>query len=362
MKSILSISIASIAATVATSATLVLTGANTLAVAVTVAAQEAPYHLVKEIPVDGDTGWDYLSVDDAAHRLYLSHGTKVVVIDTQTDAIVGTIEDTPGVHGLAVAADLGLGYTSNGRENTASIVDLATLKTLQKVQTGANPDAILYEPGRHEVYTFNGRGQSATVFDARTGAIVATVPLGGKPESGAADPAAGKVYVNLEDKNAIAVIDTATHALTTTWPIAPGEEASGMAIDLVHHRLFIGCHNKLMLMIDSTNGRVAGQAPIGSGVDSNWFDAKTGLAFSSNGDGTVTIAHEEAPGTLRVVQTLQTRRGARTMALDPATHRIYLAATEYEPQPAGSTERPKAKPGAFRVLVYEMRGLSLPSR
>jgi DNA-binding beta-propeller fold protein YncE len=326
-----------------------------LAGAAGLAAQDGPYHLVKEIPVEGDTGWDYLSVDAAAHRLYLSHGIKVVVIDTQTDAVVGTIEDTPGVHGFAVAADLGRGFTSNGRENTSSIVDLSTLKTLQKAQTGANPDAILYEPGRHEVYTFNGRGQSATVFDAKTGAIVATVPLGAKPESGVADPAAGKVYVNLEDKNAIAVLDTATHTVTATWPIAPGEEASGMAVDLAHHRLFIGCHNKMMLMIDSTNGHVVSQVPIGTGVDANWFDAKTALAFSSNGDGTVTIAHEDKPDTLRVVQTLQTRRGARTMALDPSTHRIYLAATEYEPQPAGSTERPKAKAGAFRVLVYEMR-------
>jgi DNA-binding beta-propeller fold protein YncE len=314
------------------------------------------YHLVTAIPISGDTGWDYLSVDAPAHRLYVSHGVQVVVIDTQSNKVVGTIDDTPGVHGFAIADDLGRGFTSNGRENTSTIVDLKTLKPIQKVTTGGNPDAILYEPGRHEVYTFNGRGQSATVFDAKSGNVVATVPLGGKPETGAADPKAGKVYVNIEDKNEIKVIDTATHTVSATWPIAPGEEASGMAIDLAHHRIFIGCHNKLMLMIDSTNGKVVGQVPIGAGVDSNWFDPGTDLAYSSNGEGNVTIAHEDSPAKLTVVETLTTTRGARTMALDPSTRRIYLSAADYEPQAAGATGRPKMKPGTFRVLVYETGG------
>src|SRR6266849_5470965 len=310
--------------------------------------QDGPYRFMKEIPIGGDGGWDYLSVDPAAHRLYVSHGTRVVVIDTQANKLAGEIADTPGVHGFAIAADLGRGFSSNGRENKASIVDLKTLKTIQKVDTGENPDAILYEPGRHEVYAMNGRGKSATVFDAGSGKVVATIPLEGKPEFAQADPRAGKVYVNIEDLNAIKVIDTATHKVTATWPIAPGESATGMAIDVERHRLFIGCDNKLMLMIDNTDGKVVYSVPIGEGVDSNWYDPGTKLAFSSNGEaGTVTIAREESPAVLKVIQTLKTKRGARTMALDPATHNIYLAVTNYEPQAPGSKDRPKAIAGTF---------------
>jgi DNA-binding beta-propeller fold protein YncE len=319
--------------------------------------QEGPYRFSREIPIGGEGGWDYLSVDPAAHRLYVAHATKVVVIDTQALKVAGEIADTPGVHGFAIASDLGRGFASNGKENTSSIVDLKTLKTIQKVDTGENPDAILYEPGRHEVYAFNGKGKSATVFDAQSGKIVATIPLEGKPESAQADATAGKVYVNIEDLSAIKVIDTATHRVSATWPIAPGEAATGMAIDLEHHRLFIGCDNKLMLMIDTTNGKVAYSVPIGEGVDSNWYDPATKLAFASNGDsGTVTIAREETPAVVKVIQTLKTTKGARTMALDPSTHTIYLAATDYEPHPAGSKERPKAKAGTFKVLVYHMSG------
>ena len=318
-------------------------------------AQEGPYRLTREILVGGEGGWDYLSVDAAAHRLYVSHATKIVVIDTQANKVVGEIADTPGVHGFAVAAELGRGFSSNGRENKVSIVDLKTLKTIQKVDTGENPDAIMYEPARKEVYAFNGRGKSATVIDAQGGNVIATIPLEGKPEFAQADSKAGKVYVNIEDQNAIKVIDTAKHAVTATWPIAPGEAASGMAFDLDNHRLFIGCENKLMLMIDSNSGNVVYSVPIGEGVDANSFDPGTKLAFSSNGGaGTVTVAHEESPSVLKVVQTLKTARGARTMTLDPVTHTIYLAATDYEPQAPGSKERPKAVPGTFRILVYQM--------
>ncbi len=318
--------------------------------------QDGPYHAGKEIAIGGEGGWDYLSIDPAAHRLYVSHATHVVVIDTQANKVVGDIPDTPGVHGFAIAADLGRGFSSNGRENKASIVDLKTLKLIQKVDTGQNPDAILYEPARHEVYTMNGRGKSATVIDAQSGKVVATIPLEGKPESAQADSKAGRVYVNIEDMNAIQVIDTATHKVTATWPIAPGEAATGMAFDPATHRLFIGCDNKLMLMIDSTNGKVVYSVPVGEGVDSTWFDPATKLAFTSNGEsGTVTVVREESPTVLKVVQTLKTHAGARTMALDPSTHTIYLAATDYEPQPAAAKGRPKAVVGTFRVLTYQMK-------
>jgi DNA-binding beta-propeller fold protein YncE len=324
-----------------------------LAAASPARAQEL-YKFSKEIAVGGEGGWDYLSIDAPAHRLYVAHATKVVVIDTQAGKVVGEIPDTPGVHGFAIAADLGRGFSSNGRENKVSIVDLKTLKLIQKVDTGENPDAILYEPSKKEVWAFNGRGKSATVIDAQSGKVVATIPLEGKPETGQADPKAGKVYVNMEDLNVVKEMDIATHKVTATWPIAPGEGATGLAFDAATHRLFVAC-DKYMVMMDSTNGKVVYTVPAGEGVDAAAFDPGTKLAFASAGEtGIVTIAHEDSASLLKVVQTLKTRQGARTMTLDPLTHAIYLATTDYEPRPAGSKERPKAVAGTFRVLVYTM--------
>ena len=328
-------------------------------VATPLRAADGPYHFLKEIPVGGEGGWDCLSVDEVSHRLYVSHGTKVVVIDLQKDVVADEITNTPGVHALAVAPDLKRGFTSNGREDKASIVDLNTLDTLSKVATGQNPDVALYEPEQQEVYVFNGRGQSATVIDAKAGKVVATIPMGGKPEFATADPKAGRVYNNLEDKNEVAAIDTKTHQVVSHWPIAPGEEPSGMAIDVAHHRLFSGCGNKLMVMINSENGKVVGSVPIGDGVDGCAFDPGTQYAFASCRDGTVTIAHEDAPDKLTVAQTLATQVGSRTMALDPKTHKIYLAAAKFEaptePAPAGGRARPKMVPGTFKILVYGMK-------
>jgi hypothetical protein len=321
---------------------------------VAVCRADGPYHFIKEIPVGGDGGWDYLTVDSAGQRLYVSHGTKVVVIDLAKDRVAGEITNTPGVHGIAIAHDLGLGVTSNGREDKACIVDLKTLQTLSKVDAGKNPDGMLYEPGRKEVYLFNGRGQSATVVDVKAGKVVATIPLDGKPEFAQADPKAGRVYDNLEDKNEVAVIDTKSHQVVTNWPIAPGEEASGMAIELKNHRLFLGCGgSKTMVMMDSTTGKVVATVPIGQGVDANAFDPGTGFAFASCGDGTTTIAHEDTPDKLTVVQTLATERGSRTMALDPKTHKIYLAAAKFE-APAEGQRRGKMVPDSFKILVYGM--------
>jgi YVTN family beta-propeller protein len=220
------------------------------------------------------------------------------------------------------------------------------------VDTGANPDGMLYEPGRREFYTFNGRGQSATVIDARTQKVVATIPLGGKPEFAQADAKAGLVFDNLEDQSEVAVIDTKTHSVTNRWPIAPGEEASGMALDEKNHRLFLGCGNQRMVMLDSTSGKVLASVPIGGGVDANAFDPATQLAFASCGDGTVTIAHEEGD-TLTVVQTLPTEKGARTMTIDPATHKIYLASAKFD-APAAGQRRGKMVAGSFKILIYGM--------
>ncbi|HTQ50497.1 MAG TPA: hypothetical protein VMJ12_07285 [Candidatus Acidoferrales bacterium] len=314
---------------------------------------DGPYHFLKEIPIGGSGGWDYCTVDPTAQRLYVSHATEVVVIDLARDQVCGEITNTPGIHGVAIASDLGLGVTSNGRENKAGIVDLKTLQTLSKLKTAEGPDGMLYEPGRKEAWLFCGRAQAATVVDVKGQKVVATVPLGGRPEFAQADPGAGRVYDNLEDKSEVAVIDTKSHQVVARWPIAPGESASGMAIDVKNHRLFLGCHNKLMVMMDSTDGKVIGTVPIGQGVDANAFDPGTQLAFASCGDGTTTIAKEESPDKLVVIQTLPTQRGSRTMALDPTTHRIYLAAAKFE-APAEGERRPRMVPGTFKILVYGM--------
>jgi YVTN family beta-propeller protein len=308
-------------------------------------AADGPYRLLKEIPVGGASSWDYLSVDEAGRRLYVSHGTEVVVIDVDKDTVVGKIADTPRVHGFASAPDLGRGVASNGGENKASVVDLKTLETIIKLDTEKNPDGMLYEPGQHEVYLFNGGSSSATVINVKDAKVVATVPLGGKPEFGTADPAAGRVYDNLEDKSAVVVIDTKTHTVAATWPITGGQGPSGMAIDTKNHRLFIGCgENNVMVMMDSSNGKVITSVPIGAGVDANAFDPGTQLAFAScGGAGTTTIAHEDSPDKLTVVQTLKTESGARTMTIDPKTHKIYLS--------AGQRNGPANN---FKVLVYEM--------
>jgi len=313
---------------------------------------DTAYRFLKEIAVSGDEGWDYLSMDEAARCLYVTNGSKVVVINLDTEVVAGEIRDTFGVHGFAIARDLGLGFSSNGKESKASIVDLKTLKTLSKVDTGENPDAIVYNQG--EVYTFNGKGHSVTVFDAKSGKGVATSPLSGKPEFAVTDGV--HLYCNIEDKNEVAVIDAKTHSVVNSWAIAPGAEATGLAIDLLHHRLFIGCHNKTMVMMDSMNGKVVATVPIGQGVDATVFDPATQLVFCSNGEGTVTIAREESPEKLTPEQVLSTERGARTMALDSTTHKIYLASAQFEPVPeqipGTPRQRPKMIPGSFKILVY----------
>lgn len=318
-------------------------------------AQEGmgPYRLVKEIPIGGASSWDYLSIDPKMHRLYVSHGDSVAVVDTTNDTLIGRIVNTPGVHGIAVAPELARVFISDGRENTVSVVDPQTFATMSKLDAGENPDAIIFEPGQTEVYAFNGRSHSATVIAADVGGVVATIPLPGKPEFAACDPAAGRVYDNIEDKNEVAVIDTKSHRVTALWPIAPGQSASGMAIDLDNHRLFVGCHNRLLVMMDSRNGAVVATAPIGAGVDAVAYDPAWDMIFTSNGEGDVTIMHEDTPSRLTVLQTVQTRPGARTMALDRQTHKIYLSSAEFaaaaDPSHPG---RPQALPGTFEVLVY----------
>jgi YVTN family beta-propeller protein len=319
-------------------------------------AAEEPYKFLMEIPIGGEGGWDILNVDSAAHRLYLSRSTKVAVVDLVKNAVAGEITDTPGVHGMVVAPELERGFSSNGKEGKISVVDLKTLKTITKLDSGENPDALVYDPSRSEVYVFNAKGNSATVVDAKAVKVVSTIPLGGAPEFGAVDSAAGRVYVNLEDKSEVVAIDTTKREVVAHWPLTPGEEPTGIALDAAHHRLFVVCHNKMMEMLDTETGKVVASVPIGAGVDGAAFDDATQLAFASCGEGTTTIAKEEAPDKLTVVQMLKTERGARTMALDPSTHRIYLPTAQFQPAPSpspgASPGRPTIVPNTFKVLVY----------
>jgi DNA-binding beta-propeller fold protein YncE len=322
--------------------------AVTVAAVCTAEAADTPYQIVKEIQIGGTGGWDYITVDPAAHRVYVSHATKIVVADTETGKIVGEIADTPGVHGIALATDLGLGFTSNGRDNTSTIVDLKTLKPVNTVMTGGNPDAIMYVAALKEVYTFNGQGQSATVFDPKTGKVLATIPLMGKPEAPAFDAAAKRIYVNVEDKNSIAVIDAVTHTVVASWPLTGCDEPTGLAFDARRHRLFSVCSNMVMTAVDSQSGRVVATAAIGARSDGAAFDPGTGYIFSSNGEGTLTVAILEN-NTIKVAQTAPTQASARTIALDPVTHRVYLPAATMSPAAAG--QRPQPVPDSFKVLV-----------
>jgi DNA-binding beta-propeller fold protein YncE len=319
-----------------------------------VAASPSGYHLVKTVPVTGDQGWDYLTIDGDARRLYISRGTHVAVMDTDTYAIVGDIPDTQGVHGVALAPDLGRGFTSNGRTNTVTVFDLKTLHTLATATTGDGPDAILYDPTSKQVFTFNGRAGTATAIDAAKagtrGVSGLTINLGSKPEFAVAD-GAGHVYNNLEDKSLVVQIDSRTRQILNQWPLEPCESPSGMAIDTGHRRLFVGCHNKLMAILDADTGKVVATVPIGEGVDANRFDPATQLAFASNGDGTLTVVHEDSPDKYTVVENVATKKSGRTMALDLKTHNIFLAAADFDP-PVPGQERPKMKPGTFVILVF----------
>ena len=318
------------------------------------AAADGNYHLLKKVVLGGEGMWDYLICDSAARRVYISRGSHVMVVDADTYAVVGDIPGTNGVHGIALAPKLGRGFASDGQANTVTIFDLKTLKVLGTAPTGTGPDAIIYDPASKRVFTFNGRGGDATAIDAASGKPAGTIPLGGKPEFAAAD-GHGHIYNNLEDKSELLQIDSQKLTVTARWPLAPCEEPSGLAMDIKHRRLFIGCHNKTMAVVDADSGKVVATPEIGQGVDANAFDPGTQFAFSSNGDGTLNVVHEDSPEKFTPVASVPTQRGARTMALDLKTHRIFLVTAEFGTPPAPTAERPhprpQAVPGSFTLLV-----------
>jgi DNA-binding beta-propeller fold protein YncE len=310
--------------------------------------RQKSYAKVGDIPIGGPLPpqWDYLTVDAPSSRAYVSHGSEVVVIDTAADRVVGRIAGTPGVHGIAVGA--GRVFTSNGREDTVSVIDPLTLVTLRKIDSGgANPDAITFDPSTQTVWVFNHTGRSATEIAAATGQVRATIPLTGTAESGQAD-GAGRVFVNIEDNNQIDVIDVAAKTVSASWPVAPGSSPTGMYLDRDSHRLFVGA-GKFMLMIDAYTGKVITSVPICSGTDATWYDATTRLAFSSCRDGHITVAIVEG-ATMTVVQTIETSPGSRTMGIDLTTHKLYLAAAI--PKVGGGRGY---DPDSFHVLVYGLQ-------
>jgi len=313
------------------------------------------YRIAQEVRLPGDGGWDDLTFDDGGHRLFIAHGTQVQVVDTDKLTLAGSIADTPGVHATALATDVGHGYISAGRSGTIVVFDLKTLARLKEIKaTGENPDAIIYDSATHRVFSFNGRGRNATVVDVKTDEVIATILLDAKPEFAVSD-GKGRVYVNLEDKSSIAQIDAQHLTVSAVWPIAGCEEPSGLAIDITGQRLFAGCGNKVMAVVDARSGRTIGTAPIGGGVDGAKYDSGTHFGFASCGEGVLTIIGQGAGGKPEVAQTLATQRGARTMALDEHTHRIFLVTADFGPPPAATPEnphpRPAVQPGTFRLLV-----------
>jgi YVTN family beta-propeller protein len=312
------------------------------------------YHLARKVTLGGEGGWDYLTLEAKARRLYISRSSHVMVLDADSGQMVGDIPNTAGVHGIAVVSELNRGFTSNGRDSTVTVFDLKTLRVLKQISVGKNPDAIIYDPASKRIFTFNGTSRDATVIDAKSETIVGAMPLDGRPEFAVSD-GKGRVYVNLEDKSVVAALDSRRLTVEARWPLAPGEEPTGIAMDRQHRRLFVGCANRLMVVMNADNGQIITSLPIGSGVDATAFDSEMNLAFSSNGDGTLTVIHEDSPGKFRVIQDVVTQKGARTMALDSKTHRIYLVTAAFGPPPAPTPERPRPRPslvpGSFTLLV-----------
>jgi YVTN family beta-propeller protein len=324
--------------------------------AVVPAKPASGYHLLKKFVLGGEGGWDLLTFDAAANRLYIPRGTHVMVVNPDSGAIVGDIPNTPRVHGVALAPEFGKGFTSNGGDGTVTIFDLNTLKTLGQVKAGKNPDAIIYDPAGKRIFCFNGGSNDVTAIDAKTGTVAGTLALGGKPELAVTDEH-GKIFVNLEDKSALVEFDARKLALDATWPLAPGEEPTGIALDRKHHRLFVACANKLMAVVNADNGKLVTTFPIGDGPDGAGFDSDKQLAFSPNGaDGTLTVAHEDAPDKVSVLETIATQKGARTMELDEHGHRAFLVTAEFGPTPAPTADRPRPRPpmipGSFTLLVF----------
>jgi YVTN family beta-propeller protein len=306
------------------------------------------FQVVKTLPIGGAGGWDYPTFDSAGHRLFITRGTRVLVVDADTGKQLGEIPSTEGVHGVALANDQGRGFTSNGRSSTVTVFDLKTLNVLTTVKVGDSPDAIVYDQHSHRVFTFNG-GKGSTAIDAASAKVVGSVPLNGEPEFAVAD-GQGTVFVNIADKHQLVAFDTTKLTVSHTWNLEDCEEPTGLSLDSEHHRLFAGCRNRKLAVIDSQTGRAIASLPIGAGVDGTAFDPRFQTVFSSNGSGTLTVIRELSPDKFEVAQNLSTARGARTMTFDSSTHTVYLISAKVSPS-SPAAGRPTYEPESFFVLV-----------
>lgn len=316
----------------------------------------ASYHVARDLKLGGDGRWDYVTVDTVNHRLFIARQTRVMVVDPTSGKLLGEIPGLNGAHGVALVYATGHGFATSGHDSTVTMFDLKTLRVLRRTRAADDADAVLYDPASNRVFTFNGDANSTSAIDPVSGKLIGNIPLGGKPEFGVTT-GRGRLYVNLEDKAEIVEIDPAAMRVRRRWSIAPCEEPTGLAIDRAHHLLFSGCHNKLMAISNAAEGRMIAQVPIGGGVDAGAFDPASQLAFASNGDGTITVVHEDSPTSFHVAATVATRPGARTMALDERTHRLYTVTSAFGPTPAPTPSephpRPSLVPGTFSLLVLE---------
>jgi DNA-binding beta-propeller fold protein YncE len=310
------------------------------------------YNVVNRVKLGGEGGWDYLYYDKDDHRLFITRGTHVMVVDTASLKVTADIPDLSGIHGVTLAPELNRGFISNGGDNSVTIFDLKMLKKVDNVKVGERPDAIMYDPFTRHVFTFNATSKDSTVMDAATGKVVGTVPLGGKPEFPATDQQ-GKVFVNIEDKSEIAEIDANKLTVLNTWPVGLCQEPSALAFDREHHRLFAGCGNKMMAVVDSQSGKVVTTVPIGEGVDAGRFNASTQEVFMSCGEGVLTVIHEDSPDKYTVTQNLPTAKGARTMAMDYESGTAYLVTAQRDPKPPAPGLRPAMVPGSFELIVVK---------
>jgi YVTN family beta-propeller protein len=323
-----------------------------LGTAATLNAQQ--YSVTGRISLSGDEGWDYLIADPTNHQLYVSHGINVQVVDLDSGKQVASIGDMKHIHGIALADDLGKGFITDGGDNVVVVFDLKSNAVTKKIKAGENPDGVLYEPVKKHVFAFNGRSSNATVIDAENDKVIATIPLSGKPEFPATD-GKGNVYVNIETKNSLVSLDQDGTKVKNEWSLAPCEEPSGLAMDAHGRRLFSVCSNKTMIVTDADTGQQVAKVVIGEDPDAASYDAEKKLVFSSNAEGTLTVVKQESPDKYTVVQNAKTEKRARTMALDPKTHKIYLSCAEFgaapQPTPDNPRGRPKPKPGTFHLVV-----------
>jgi YVTN family beta-propeller protein len=320
---------------------------------------EGGYHLLKKYDLGAAPGgkeyWDYITFDASTRRLFISHNTEVKVVDSDSGTVVGSIPDLKRVHGIALVNDLNKGYISDGGADEVVVFDLKTLKVSGHIKTGANPDCIIYDTVSKHIFTMNGKSNDATAIDPASGTVLATIPMGGRPEYAVAD-GKGMIYDNIEDKNEVVALDSRTNTVKSRWPIAPAEEATAIDMDIQHRRLFIGGRNKILAIMDADNGKVIQTFPIGAGVDTNLYEPSTGLLFTAVREGILHIFHEDSPDKFSVIETVKTEFGARNMALDSKTHKLFIDTADFGPAPEPTAEQPHPQPvpisGTFRLLIY----------